>query len=181
MLIKERPENWQPPQRYYGGEDLVEYFTLMLVDETVAMICVKSGQFDLPIAAGIDSVLDQKKAISGRLKDNNQFFYLPNWSIFMDYKSMRGDAQFKLGQQITEPGHDSLDAYFLAAAALRESFDPQMSTAEAIALARAIVALWDWSEPEQPEATSTTQPIEPNPTTDQGKATSKPDGQLDQS
>lgn len=143
-MIIERSVDWSPPAPNYGGVDLKEYFALMFSNEVLTMICVKAKRFDFPIVEEVDVIIDKQKEITHRMKERNTYFYKSDGSIFMDYKIMRGEAFLKIGEEmgITDQEEASIAGYNF----LRDRFNQDMSTYEALLLARSIVANWDWSQ-----------------------------------
>jgi hypothetical protein len=138
----ERPAEWHPPAPDHGGEDIPELYARMLVDEVVGMMCAETRNFDLPIAQGIDALTQEQAEISERLKKSGQYFHLPDGSVFMDYKIMRGEAYRKMGREIEkeDPEEASVAGYNI----LKKKFNSDMSTDDALKLARSIIAGWDW-------------------------------------
>jgi len=141
-MNSKHPDNWTPPTQNYGGENIPELYARMLLDETVAMLCVQARNFDIPIAQGIDALLAEQNAVTERLKQSGAYFYEPDGSVFMDYKIMRGEAYRKIGKEMGED--DPEEASVLGHQALREQFNSDMSTEEALQLARSIIANWNW-------------------------------------
>jgi len=138
----ERPTNWGPPEKTHGGEEITEFYAMMLVDQIVSMMCMKFGSFDLPIAAEMDNLTKLLQSVEERLKQTGQYFYQPEGSIFMDYKILRGEAYKKIGNDIGID--DPKQANIVGYQALREQFSQDMTTDEALELAKNIVAQWDW-------------------------------------
>lgn len=139
----ERPTDWTAPAKDFGGENIPELYAQMLVDEVVGMMYAQTRNFDLPIGTGIDQIEAEQKAVTSRLKDRNLYFHKPDGSIFMDYKIMRGEAYRKIGRGmgIEDPEQASVAGYH----AVKEQFRPEMSTDEAMQIARGIIESWDWS------------------------------------
>lgn len=65
------------------------------------------------------------------MKQQGVYFHEPDGSVFMDYKIMREIASQQFGWESIE-----------------SQFSPDMSTEEAIQLARNIVANWNWAQDE---------------------------------
>ncbi|MEO8581742.1 MAG: hypothetical protein ABI425_04180 [Patescibacteria group bacterium] len=127
----EIPEGWMPPHKVVGNEDNVELFAIRLLEQIVTMLCVRARDFDLPIAADTDKYVSRKEAIVKNLKDQNVYYSGTEGSVFIDYKIMRQIA----AQQV---GWGSIESQFTT----------DMSTDEAIQLARSIVANWNWAQNE---------------------------------
>lgn len=140
----ERPADWHPPAQDHGGENIPELYARMLVDEVVAMMCSKTRNWDLPIARGMDTLTEEQKAMSERLKQSGQYFHQPDGSVFMDYKIMRGEAYRKIGREKGQG--DPEEASVAGYQALKEQFNQDMSTEDALQLARSIIAGWDWEQ-----------------------------------
>lgn len=141
-MSAERRANWRPPSQRHGGENIPELYAQMLVDKVVDMMFARTRNFELPIAQGMDALSSEEKQACERLKQRGQYFYQPDGSIFMDYKIMRGEAYRKIGQTMGEK--DPEKASVLGHQVISEQFRPEMSTEEAIQLARNIIANWDW-------------------------------------
>lgn len=127
-MTAERPTNWQPPRKEIGGENNFELCAIRLYDQIVAMMAVKTGNFELPISSGADEFLKEKERIIESMKQKGVYFYEDEGSVFMDYKIMREKASANQGWESIE-----------------SQFSPDMSTEEAMELARSIVANWDWA------------------------------------
>jgi len=140
----ERPINWHPPAKNLGGENIPALYAQFFVDEIVAMIFVKTRNFNLPIAKGINKLTQKNEDIEKRLKKSNLYFYEPNGSVFMDYKIMRNEAYEKIGKEMGEK--DPEKASILGYNELKKQFNLNMSTDDALQLARNIVANWDWDQ-----------------------------------
>ena len=63
------------------------------------------------------------------MKQKGVYFYEDEGSVFMDYKVMRAMASANQGWESIE-----------------SQFSPDMSTEEAMELARSIIANWDWAD-----------------------------------
>jgi len=124
----EKPNNWIPPSKDYEGEDIVNYFALLFLDQTVAMMYAKTKNLNLPILSEFQSFLDQENAVCKRLNDREKYFYKKG-SIFMDYKIMREESSNNVELQL-----------------LKKQFNPNMSAHEAFELAKTIVSNWNWQK-----------------------------------
>jgi hypothetical protein len=128
------PNGWEMPPRDYCGEDLEEYYSLLLLNEVMASfmrpsnltIVEKSKLFH-----DYDSILNRSDNILRRLNDNDCYMYKNGGSVFGDYKLGRSKF-FKVdgAQSKWIQSHISLDT----------------STQDALALCRQLVQQW-WSLP----------------------------------
>jgi hypothetical protein len=101
--------NWKPPKKDYCGENIPRFYALMVYDQILAILMVKSGIIsDKPIVDKFSSdFLPEKEMITKRMKDKDCFFYKHGGSIFMDYKLMREqDIQGNLNKWSNDHGFD---------------------------------------------------------------------------
>jgi len=138
----ERPASWRPPSREHGGENIPELYAQMLLNEVVAMMFVETRDFNLPIAQGIEAVTAAKNQTSQRLETKGRYFYKPDGSVFMDYKIMCDEAYRRIGQQSGEK--DLEKASVLGYQLMKAQFSLDMSTEEALQVARNIINSWNW-------------------------------------
>lgn len=125
----EIPKGWEPPHKIVGGEDNFELYAIFLYDQVVAAMCARTRNFDLPIAADADKYIKQKAIIIENMEQRGVYFHKPHGSVFMDYKIMREIASQKEDWEN-----------------IKSQFSPEMSTEEAMRLARIIVANWNWAQ-----------------------------------
>lgn len=115
----------------------------MFVNEIVALICAKTRNFNLPIAQGMESILAEQDEISARIKAQGHYFHEPSGSIFMDYKIMRGEAYEKLGKEMGKIDPD--EARNAGYQTIKDQFNQNMTTDEALVAARNFIAQWKWN------------------------------------
>lgn len=146
MSIRQ-PEGWQPLPQTYHGEDLLEYYAIMLVDEVSGIICSTVDSFEIPLVANLPDILAQKEVVNNRLREQDIYYHPPDTSVFLDYKLMRQAATIRIGND-----HGEFDPDSAARIGFNEiigSFCADMSTEQALSTARHIVRRWEWS----PEST----------------------------
>jgi len=125
----EIPAGWEPPKKIVGGENNFELCAIRLYDQVAVMLSTRSRNFDLPIVAESDRYLREKDRMIESMKQKGVYFHEPDGSVFMDYKIMRELAS-------KQDGWENIEA----------QFKPEMSTDEAMQLARSIVANWNWEQ-----------------------------------
>lgn len=142
-MSNERPPDWHPPSKDLGGENIPEYFALLLVDAVMGTAIKTTHNFTLPILIGADGILVDLENIKTRLIQQHIYHYdTAGNSIYGDYKIMRNEACRKIGRDLDIK--DPEDALNCGYTTLMSIFDFQMSTEEALELARSIVASWCW-------------------------------------
>jgi len=142
-MSKERPPDWHPPRKDHGGENIPEYFALLLLDAVMGTTIRNTRNFTLPILAGADGISAELDNIRERLIQQQAYFYdTAGNSIYRDYKIMRDEACRKIGRGLDI--EDPENALNWGYTKLMSMFDFQMSTTEALELARSIVASGGW-------------------------------------
>ncbi|MFH2118288.1 MAG: hypothetical protein ABII10_00930 [Candidatus Paceibacterota bacterium] len=131
-MTKENKPNteWHPPAKEIGGVDIQEYFALMFVFEILGFKLQKNKNFkNYPVFAGLEEIIDRVKEIENLLKKKKLYFYKSNGSIYADYKIMGNRFFEKHSFESTS-----------------DQFKLEITTQEALQLARKIVASWDWQQ-----------------------------------
>lgn len=166
------PEDWKPPDKNHCGQDMTEYFALLLLQEISSGVIgnkisladslrMSDAQFDAflaktPLLKGYREIGKRSNAISQRLKDKKCYFYPEGGSPFMDYKLMRDRAGLRAGRYpnayLTAQGYAKIwnkeQAVHLAwrkgVKAINNMFNENLTTEQAYQLARSIIEQYWW-------------------------------------
>ena len=140
-MTVERPDELNPLEPNRQGPNLSEYYAQLFVEEVVSIFYARTRRLDYPITQGIEQIVANRVSSVEELKEANTYFLPEGGSVFMDYKTRRDKAFEEAGAALGV--EDSEAAISAGSRALRDRFTPDMTTAEALQLARDITSTWD--------------------------------------
>ena len=144
-MYPERPKDWTPPPREFGGEDLVEYFAFKFVQEYIgSLVRVYGVDYIPPVAQGYEEMAQIHEGVTARLIDNGHYYDGMESTLFGDYKIMRDDANVRIG--INMGIEDPIRAESAGSKRVFGELRPGMTIEQALGVAREIVSSWEWWE-----------------------------------